>query len=57
MNVKNKSLFFGIIIGFAVSAIGYLMTAEKLMNSEKIAEEAEKQPLYWVAPMDATFQR
>jgi Cu(I)/Ag(I) efflux system membrane fusion protein len=57
MNVKNKSLFFGIIIGFAISAIGYLMTAEKLMNSEKIAEEAEKQPLYWVAPMDANFQR
>lgn len=57
MNVKSKSLFFGIIIGFAVSAIGYLMTAEKLMNSEKTAEKAEEQPLYWVAPMDANFQR
>ncbi|WP_114326690.1 efflux RND transporter periplasmic adaptor subunit [Candidatus Colwellia aromaticivorans] len=57
MNSKNKSLFIGIIIGLAVSGIGYLLTVEKSVNNEQVADKAEKIPLYWVAPMDANFKK
>ena len=57
MNSTTKSLFIGIFIGLAISAVGYLLTAEKSMVGKQAAEKAEEQPLYWVAPMDANFQR
>ncbi|MFT7007517.1 MAG: Cu(I)/Ag(I) efflux system membrane fusion protein [Colwellia sp.] len=57
MSSKNKNLFLGIIIGLSLSAIGYLLTAESLVNNEKPVEKAEKKPIYWVAPMDANFKK
>lgn len=57
MNLKNRSLFLGIVIGIAVSATSYLLIGEKSKTSGQVAEQAEKKPLYWVAPMDANFQK
>lgn len=60
MNSKSKILLLGIVIGLSVSAVGYLLTAEESMNNKQVAEKEEKKekkPLYWVAPMDADFQK
>lgn len=55
MNSNNKNLFLGILLGCAICALGYLLTAEKDLNDGQQVKKAEKQPLYWVAPMDANF--
>lgn len=57
MNSTKKSLFIGVFIGLTISAATYILTAGNIMNSEKVAEKLEEEPLYWVAPMDANFQR
>lgn len=57
MNSNKKSLLLGIILGLSVSAIGYFLTAKNSVNNEQVAEKVEKQPLYWVAPMDANFKK
>lgn len=57
MNSTKTSLFIGVFIGLTISAATYILTAGNIMNSEKVAEKLEEEPLYWVAPMDANFQR
>jgi Cu(I)/Ag(I) efflux system membrane fusion protein len=51
----------GIAIGFAISGALYLTQyssqANNAVNKNQIAEKVEKHPLYWVAPMDANYQR
>lgn len=57
MNSNNKNLFLGILIGLAVSVTGYSLTEQNSANNEQVAESVEKQPLYWVAPMDDNFRK
>ena len=55
MNANNKNLLMGVLLGFVISAIGYLLIADRAINEQTQVEKEEKQPLYWVAPMDANF--
>ena len=57
MHSNNKNLFLGILIGLAVSLIGYLLTEQNSVKNEQTAEISEKQPLYWVAPMDDNYRK
>ncbi len=53
--LKNISLIaFGIITG---SIITFTFFSNPTINSEKMDEAEEIQPLYWVAPMDVNFRR
>lgn len=57
MSSNNKNLFLGFILGLFISSIGYLLTGENSVTDEQVAESAEKQPLYWVAPMDDNYRK
>jgi len=54
MHSNNKTLLLGILIGLAVSFLGYSLTEQ---NSAKNEQTTEKQPLYWVAPMDDNYRK
>ena len=50
----------GIIAGTALvlgGVFGYLMAGEAPKETPILSSEAEKKPLYWVAPMDPDFRR
>lgn len=53
-----KACLFGLIAGSALTLLAYtiLMPADGITNTDNIAS-SEKQPLYWVAPMDANYRR
>lgn len=57
MHSNNKKLFLGILIGLAVSIAGYSLTEQNSANNEQAAKALEKQPLYWVAPMDDNYRK
>jgi len=57
MNSTNKNLFLGFILGLFISSIGYLLTGKNSVTNEQVAKSAEKQPLYWVAPMDDNYRK
>ncbi|MDG1733266.1 MAG: efflux RND transporter periplasmic adaptor subunit [Thalassotalea sp.] len=51
-----KPLLLGLAIGSALTAAGYSILQQGKSDTSAIAP-AEKQPLYWVAPMDANYRR
>jgi Cu(I)/Ag(I) efflux system membrane fusion protein len=57
MHSNNKTLLLGILIGLAVSFLGYLLIEQNSVTNEQTAETSEKQPLYWVAPMDDNYRK
>ncbi len=61
MNPNKKTsvpiLIMGIAIGFAISGVLYLSQSKNPLNNNQGVEKVKKQPLYWVAPMDANYQR
>ncbi|MDN7128234.1 efflux RND transporter periplasmic adaptor subunit [Pseudidiomarina sp. 1APR75-33.1] len=56
MKTVTKSLI-SLAVGFAVGAgaIGYLM--QSTAGSDASSDNAKKEPLYWVAPMDPNYRR
>jgi len=56
MKTVTKSLI-SLAVGFAVGAgaIGYVMQSTEV--SDRSSGNAEKEPLYWVAPMDPNYRR
>jgi len=56
MKTVTKSLI-SLAVGFAVGAgaIGYLM--QSTAGSDGSSDNAKKEPLYWVAPMDPNYRR
>lgn len=57
MHSNNKTLLLGILIGLAVSFLGYSLTEQNSVKNEQTAETLVKQPLYWVAPMDDNYRK
>ncbi|MGL1957080.1 MAG: efflux RND transporter periplasmic adaptor subunit [Colwellia sp.] len=57
MKTSNKFLLIGLILGVVSSFIIYLFFLNEPSASTKNKQVAEKQPLYWVAPMDANYKR
>ena len=59
MSDKRSPIIIGLIIGIMIGAVVtdiYLTTTDSPSQSDD-AVEAEPQPLYWVAPMDANYRR
>ncbi|NRA82945.1 MAG: efflux RND transporter periplasmic adaptor subunit [Gammaproteobacteria bacterium] len=52
---KALSAITLLIIGAAAGAIGYSQLMPSMSN--QMSATAEKQPMYWVAPMDANYRR
>lgn len=53
-----KAGLFGLIIGSAVTLIGYtLLTPKNEITKTDNSVRSENKPLYWVAPMDANYRR
>ena len=52
---KTLSAITLLIIGAAAGAIGYSQLMQVMSN--QMSATAEKQPMYWVAPMDANYRR
>ena len=55
MKNNHRAISFGIIIGIAISLGVYGFSHFNESESKKKTQESK--PLYWVAPMDADFQR
>ena len=61
MNSNRTSLILalslGLALGLTLSAVIYLLIPAPQINSQDKAEKSAPQPIYWVAPMDANYQR
>ena len=61
MNSNNtsqlKATVFGVVIGSVLTFGAYTMFAPAPSVTSQSAESNEKQPLYWVAPMDPDFRK
>lgn len=57
LGMNTKSIIVGVIIGAGLTFSAYqLLTPAEHEQASSVAS-AEKQPLYWVAPMDANYKR
>jgi Cu(I)/Ag(I) efflux system membrane fusion protein len=54
MNNTQKSLLVGALVGSAITVAGFSLFGGSV---EPPSADAKNKPLYWVAPMDANYQR
>jgi Cu(I)/Ag(I) efflux system membrane fusion protein len=55
--MKISSLIIGVILGGGVTYLGLTSFPGNMSNQDTSSTSVEKKPLYWVAPMDANYQR
>lgn len=57
-NILVTGLGFGLVIGLAIGfAVSFSFFLQPTNKTTTVLKKVEKQPLYWVAPMDANYQR
>lgn len=57
LNNTIKPLTLGLVIGSLITLGGYSVFQPETMSESATTKDSTKQPLYWVAPMDANYRR